>query len=71
MIPEEVYENLPGTLKESCEVFSGRERDVYLTSALSVVSGGLSNIKGVYDNDIVYPNLYSFIIHQLPVEKVL
>ncbi|MDG1919975.1 MAG: DUF3987 domain-containing protein [Flavobacteriaceae bacterium] len=62
MIPEEVYENLPPTLKESCKVFSGRERDVYLTSALSVVSGGLSNIKGVYDNDIVYPNLYSFII---------
>ena len=62
MIPEEVYENLPGTLKESCEVFSGRERDVYLTSALSVISGGLSNIKGVYDNDIVSPNLYSFII---------
>jgi len=62
MIPEEVYENLPGTLKESCEVFSGRERDVYLTSALSIISGGLSNIKGVYDNDIVYPNLYSFII---------
>ena len=46
MIPEEVYENLPPTLKESCEVFSGRERDVYLTSALSIISGGLSNIKG-------------------------
>ena len=30
MIPDEVYDNLPGTLKESCEVFSGRERDVYL-----------------------------------------
>ena len=61
-IPEKVYENLPPTLKESCDVFSGRERDVYLTSALSIISGGLSNIKGVYDNDIVYPNLYSFII---------
>ena len=62
MIPEEVYENLPRTLKESCEVFSGRERDVYLTSALSIISGGLSNMQGLYDNDIVYPNLYSFII---------
>jgi hypothetical protein len=62
MIPDEVYENLPGTLKESCEVFSGRERDVYLTSALSVISGGLSNIKGVYKEEIVFPNLYSFII---------
>ena len=62
MIPEEVYENLPGTLKESCEVFSGRERDVYLTSALSVISGGLSNMWGLYADNIVSPNLYTFII---------
>ena len=62
MIPEEVYKNLPGTLKESCEVFSGRERDVYLTSALCVISGGLSNMQGLYAQKIVYPNLYSFII---------
>ena len=33
-IPNEVYENLPPVLRESCEVFEGRERDVYLTSAL-------------------------------------
>ncbi|MDA9680578.1 DUF3987 domain-containing protein [Flavobacteriaceae bacterium] len=62
MIPEEVYENLPPTLKESCEFFSGRERDVYLTSALCVISGGLSNMQGLYAQKIVYPNLYSFII---------
>ena len=62
MIPDEVYDNLPGTLKESCEVFSGRERDVYLTSALSVISGGLSNVQGLYSQNIVYPNLYSFIM---------
>ena len=62
MIPEIVYENLPGTLKESCEVFSGRERDVYLTSALSIISGGLTNIRGLYNQKIVYPNLFSFII---------
>ena len=62
MIPDEVYENLPSTLKESCKVFSGRERDVYLTSALSVISGGLSNVQGLYSQNIVYPNLYSFII---------
>ena len=62
MIPDEVYDNLPGTLKESCEVFRGRERDVYLTSALSVISGGLSNVQGLYSQNVVYPNLYSFII---------
>ena len=62
MIPEEVYKNLPPVLRESCEVFSGRERDVYLTSALCVISGGLSNMQGLYAQKIVYPNLYSFII---------
>ena len=62
MIPDEVYENLPPVLKESCEVFSGRERDVYLTSALCIIGGGLSNMKGLYSKKIVYPNLYSFII---------
>ena len=62
MIPDEVYENLPPTLKESCAVFKGRERDVYLTSALCVISGGLSNMQGLYAQKIVYPNLYSFII---------
>ena len=62
MIPEEVYEKLPPVLRESCDVFSGRERDVYLTSALSVISGGLSNVQGLYAQNIVYPNLYSFII---------
>ena len=62
LIPDEVYENLPSVLKESCEVFKGRERDVYLTSALSIISGGLSNVQGLYAQDVVYPNLYSFII---------
>ncbi len=61
-IPNEVYENLPPVLRESCEVFEGRERDVYLTSALSIISGGLSNVQGLHDQNIVYPNLYSFII---------
>ena len=54
MIPDEVYEHLPGTPRESCEVFSGRERDVYLTSALCVISGGLSNMQGLYAQKIVY-----------------
>jgi hypothetical protein len=61
-IPNEVYENLPPVLRESCEVFEGRERDVYLTSALSIISGGLTNVQGLHSQDIVYPNLYSFII---------
>lgn len=62
IIPEIVYKKLPDTLKIACDVFEGRERDVFLTSALSVISGGLHNVEGVYMNEIAHPNLFSFII---------
>jgi hypothetical protein len=61
-IPEEIYNVLPQTLKDSCNVFNGRERDVYLTAALSVISGGLHNVCGLYANEEVFPNLFSFIV---------
>ena len=62
MIPEYIYEALPKTLRDACNVFSGRKRDVFLTSALSVISGGLHNVYGLYDKEKVFPNLYSFVI---------
>jgi hypothetical protein len=61
-IPESVYENLPETLKVACEVFEGRERDVFLTTALSVISGGLHNVEGVYAQEKQHPNLFAFIV---------
>jgi len=61
-IPEKIYDVLPPTLKEACNVFKGRERDVFFTSALSVISGGLHNVSGLYDNNKVFPNLFSIII---------
>ena len=61
-IPDQIYDVLPPTLKEACNVFKGRERDVFLTSALSVISGGLHNVSGLYANDKVFPNLFSMII---------
>lgn len=62
MIPEYIYEALPDTLKDACNVFEGRKRDVFLTSALSVISGGLYNVHGLYDKEKVFPNLFSFVI---------
>ena len=62
MIPEYIYEALPKTLRDACNVFDGRKRDVFLTSALSVISGGLHNVHGLYDKEKVFPNLYSFIV---------
>lgn len=61
-IPESVYTSLPQTLKEACNVFKGRERDVFLTSALSVLSGGFYNVQGYYSNEVVFPNLFSFVV---------
>ena len=60
-IPESIYDVLPPTLKEACNVFKGRERDVFFTSALSVISGGLHNVSGLYDKNKVFPNLFSII----------
>ena len=61
-IPEDVYDALPPTLKEASNEFKGRERDVFLTSALCVISGGLHNVYGLYGNEKMFPNLFSFII---------
>ncbi len=62
-IPKSVYENLPPTLFECCKVFADlRERDVFLTGALAILSGCLPNVSGEYSGSLVYPNLFSFIL---------
>lgn len=63
LIPQSVYDALPPILLESCKVFTEpRERDVYLTGALAILSGCLPNISGVYSGSVVYPSLFSFIL---------
>jgi len=62
-LSDSIFDQLPHLLKESCELFtSRRDRDVYLTSALSILSACVPNVSGVYDKEIHYPNLYNFII---------
>ncbi len=43
-------------------MFEGRERDVFLTTALSVISGGLHNVEGAYAQEKQHPNLFAFIV---------
>jgi hypothetical protein len=63
LIPQSVYDNLPPILYESCQVFKDlRERDVFLTGALAILSGCLPNVSGLYSGNIVYPSLFSFIL---------
>jgi hypothetical protein len=62
-IPKEVYENLPQFLNEGSSVFlTNREKDIFLTGALTVLSGCLPTVSGSYNGSKVYSNLYSFIV---------
>ena len=62
-IPDEVYDALPKLLKDGARVFSDkRKRDVFFTGAISIISGCLPNVTGVYFQERVYPHLYTFII---------
>lgn len=63
LIPKEVYDLLPRILKDGSEIFkTAREKDVFLTSALTVLSGCFTSITGLYDNKTRNSNLYSFVI---------
>ena len=62
-IPPELYAVLPDILKRGSSVFSEpREKDVFLISALSILSGCLPKVKGIYAGMEVFPNLFSFVI---------
>ena len=61
-IPDYIYDTLHPTLRDACNVFKGRERDVFFTSAISVISGGLYNVSGLYAQEVRYPNLFTIII---------
>ena len=62
-IPDKVYRLLPDLLKRGSQVFDEkRERDVFLIGALSVLSGALTKVEGLYDGCVTYPNLFSFIV---------
>ncbi len=63
IIPDSVYQALPQILKEGASGFPDkRERDVFLTGALCILSGCLPNVTGVYAQRTVFPNLFGFII---------
>jgi hypothetical protein len=61
-IPAELYNQLPEILHESCGMFADAiEKDVFLIGAISVISGCLPNIEGIYFDEPVSAHLYSFI----------
>ncbi|MDX8338767.1 DUF3987 domain-containing protein [Draconibacterium sp. IB214405] len=62
-IPDEIRKNLPDLLQKGVAAFVlDREKDIFLTSAFTVLSGCFSKINGIYDGRDVFANLNCFII---------
>jgi hypothetical protein len=63
LIPENLYNQMPDILRTGALAFTdARERDVFLTGALGILSGCLPNVKGIYAQQEVFPNLFTFAI---------
>ena len=63
VIPDHIFELLPDLLKKGCGALNDkREKDIYLTSALGVLSGCMPNVIGSYFERWYHPNLFVFII---------
>lgn len=62
LFPKEVYEHLPPFLDSVVRsAISPSDRDMLLIGAITVLSSTLGKVSGVYDERIVYPNLYLFV----------
>lgn len=62
-LPDAIFDRLPNILKTGCQAFSDRrERDVFFTGAITVLSGCLQEVSGGYRGKVHYANLFSFII---------
>jgi hypothetical protein len=61
--PESLYHSLPDFLRKHCTIFkSRREKDVFLSSVLSILSGCMNNVSGLYHGRETHANLYSMIL---------
>lgn len=62
LFPEEIYSYLPPFLDSVMKsAISPSDRDMLLIGAITVLSSTLGKVSGVYDERIVYPNLYLFV----------
>lgn len=61
-IAPKIYDQLPQILNESTDMFQDAiEKDVFLIGAISVISGCLPNVEGIYFDEPHSAHLYSFI----------
>ncbi len=63
VLPVEIINQLPPVIKNIADLLSNeRERDVFVIGALTILSGCFQNVQGIYDGNVIYPNLFTFII---------
>ena len=61
--PDDIFECLPNLLQTACNQFKeAEEKELFLVSALGVLSGIMPNVQGLYFGRNVSPNLYCFIM---------
>jgi hypothetical protein len=59
---EAVFQDIPSLIREATSLFSEkRERDIFLVSYLTIISGYMHKARGWYRTDFVYPNLFLFV----------
>jgi hypothetical protein len=62
-LPTWTYDKLPNILQAGCSVLSdNREKDIFITGALSILSGCMRNVSGLYRGKEHFSNLFVFII---------
>lgn len=62
-IPDHIFETLPDVLRAGCSAFDDpRRKDVFLISALAILSGCLPGVSGIYHGERVFPHIYTFVI---------
>lgn len=68
--PEDIIPQLPDFLKRVVSVAaSAEERDILLLGTVTVISGCLPKLYGLYDSRKVYPNLFLFVTAQASAGK--
>lgn len=61
--PDFIYSNAPQLLQDACAVLqTSQQRDMFFTSALTVLSGVFDSIAGLYAGKMQNANLYCFLI---------
>jgi hypothetical protein len=62
-LPDAIFQILPEILKNGCVAFPDRrKRDVFLTGALSIISGCMPGVLSLYNGEENRANIYTFVV---------